>query len=261
MAETLTIDTTPDTETLTDQLTPEEQDSLEVGEKIVEEQEQLLAGKYKNSEELEKAYKELEAKLGDKEETTDTDTEEESKEVDFSPAATLITDASQEFSDKGELTAETMAKFSEMSSADLVNAYVEIQSQLGEQEEAAPTVDLSDADVNTVINYAGCEQAYQELTSWASANLDQSASDAFDSIVNSGSVEAIKLAVAGIKAQYDESNGYEGRMLSGKAPQTSGDVFRSQAEVVSAMNDPRYDNDPAYRQDLIEKLDRSDVQF
>ena len=51
MAETLTIDTTPDTETLTDQLTPEEQDSLEVGEKIVEEQEQLLAGKYKNSEE------------------------------------------------------------------------------------------------------------------------------------------------------------------------------------------------------------------
>ena len=59
----------------------------------------------------------------------------------------------------------------------------------------------------------------------------------------------------------DEAVGYDGRMLSGKAPQASGDVFRSQAEVVAAMSDPRYDRDPAYRQDLIEKLDRSDIQF
>ena len=50
-------------------------------------------------------------------------------------------------------------------------------------------------------------------------------------------------------------------MLSGKAPQNSGDVFRSQAEVVAAMSDARYENDPAYRQDLIAKLDRSDVDF
>ena len=50
-------------------------------------------------------------------------------------------------------------------------------------------------------------------------------------------------------------------MLTGKAPQTSKDVFKSQAQVVAAMSDPRYDNDPAYRQDLIEKLDRSDIKF
>ena len=56
MAETLTVDTTPQTETLTDNLTPDEQDSLAVGEKIVEDQEQLLAGKYKDAAELEKAY-------------------------------------------------------------------------------------------------------------------------------------------------------------------------------------------------------------
>ena len=31
--------------------------------------------------------------------------------------------------------------------------------------------------------------------------------------------------------------------------------------LVRAMNDPRYDNDPAYRQDVIEKLDRSDLEF
>ena len=50
-------------------------------------------------------------------------------------------------------------------------------------------------------------------------------------------------------------------MLTGKPPQTSKDVFRSQAEVVAAMSDSRYDRDPAYRQDLIEKLDRSNVKF
>ena len=37
----------------------EEADSLEVGEKMIEDQQALLAGKYKNAEELEKAYLEL----------------------------------------------------------------------------------------------------------------------------------------------------------------------------------------------------------
>ena len=56
---TFTVDTTVPTETLTDNLTPDEQDSLAVGEKMVEEQEQLLAGKYKSAQDLEKAYKEF----------------------------------------------------------------------------------------------------------------------------------------------------------------------------------------------------------
>ena len=50
-------------------------------------------------------------------------------------------------------------------------------------------------------------------------------------------------------------------MLTGKAPKSSGDVFRSQAEVVEAMSDPRYDRDPAYRNDVFEKLSRSDINY
>ena len=50
-------------------------------------------------------------------------------------------------------------------------------------------------------------------------------------------------------------------MLQGKPARTGGDTFRSQAEVVAAMSDPRYDNDGAYRQDVMEKLDRSDLNF
>jgi hypothetical protein len=67
--------------------------------------------------------------------------------------------------------------------------------------------------------------------------------------------------VSGLKAEYDNANGVEGRMVTGKATTNSGDTFRSQQELVAAMNDPRYDNDPAYRQDVIQKLDRSDLEF
>ena len=50
-------------------------------------------------------------------------------------------------------------------------------------------------------------------------------------------------------------------MLSGKAASSGGDLYRSQAELVAAMSDPRYDSDPAYRADVIEKLELSDLQF
>ena len=65
MAETSTIRTAPETDTQPQSLTADEQDSLAVGEALVTEQESLLAGKYKNAEELEKAYVELQKKLGD----------------------------------------------------------------------------------------------------------------------------------------------------------------------------------------------------
>jgi len=80
-------------------------------------------------------------------------------------------------------------------------------------------------------------------------------------LVSTGNVPAIKLAIAGLKSQYDNANGYEGRMLSGKSAKTAGDVFRSQAEVVQAMNDPRYEKDEAYRNDVFQKLERSNINF
>ena len=58
------------------ELTEEEQNSLEVGEKMQAEQEQLLAGKYKNAEELEQGYIELQKKLGSQEKTTEEEVTE-----------------------------------------------------------------------------------------------------------------------------------------------------------------------------------------
>ena len=273
MAETLTYDAGTDTVTDGDgnNLTPAEQESLAVGEELVAQQEGLLAGKYKDAAELEKAYVELQSKLGEKnnkdsgevgdtkdskEVESEETTEETEETTQTSPEAELITSASEEFESKGELTAETIEKFSAMSSKDLVNAYMELQKNAPDQ--AEPVSDLSDSSVNEVKNSVGGEEAYANIVNWAGENLDPKSIEAFDTIVNSGSVDAIKLAVSGLKSQYENSNGYEGKMYTGKAPQTSKDVFRSQAELVAAMSDRRYDRDPAYRQDVIEKLERSD---
>ena len=257
MAETLSYDPTPEAEVLTE----EEQDSLEVGQELKEQQEQLLAGKYKSAEELEKAYVELQKKLGensDEEQGEAEPSEEEAPEA--SPAQSLITDASAEYAEKGELSDEMMSKFSEMSSKDLVQAYMEMQAN-APQAEAAEPVELSDNDVNAIKNSVGGEEVYDKVIDWASNNLNETQIQAFDDIVATGNADAIQMMVNGLKSQYDSSNGFEGQMLSGKAPNNSRDVFRSQQQVVEAIADPRYDRDPGYRNEVLEKLERSDVTF
>ncbi len=262
MAETLSYQE-PQNVTTMDNLTPEEQDSLQVGEQLSQQEEQVYAGKYKSAQELEKAYMELQSKLGEQEkgETEVAEKEPEDKPT-LSEGATLITSASDEYYANGnKLSPETLQKFSSMSSQDLINAYMEVQ-QLPEYQQAQQTpVEITDAQVNQIKNAAGGEAAYSNIINWAKSNLEAEQINAFDDVVNTGSVQAINLAVAGLKAQYDNANGVEGRMVTGKAPTNSGDVFRSQQELVAAMNDPRYDRDPAYRQDVIEKLDRSNLEF
>ena len=255
--------TVTDQQPATEVLTDEEQDSLAVGEKLVTEQEGLLAGKYKSAEELEKAYKELEAKLGDNPEQAEPEPEVEPEPTTLSDNASIITSASDEYyKNDGKLSAETLQKFSNMSSQDLVSAYLEVTKSPDWQ--AAPpseVADISDAQINQVKNAAGGEAAYQNMVQWAGSNLDAKSIEAFDQIINTGSLDAINFAVKGLKSQYDAANGVEGTMVQGKAAPNRGDVFRSQAELVAAMSDRRYDNDPAYRQDVIEKLDRSDLSF
>ena len=261
MSETLSYQPEVQTETNLDQLTPEEQDSMKVGEALEQQQETLLAGKYKNAEELEKAYVELQKKLGDDKETEQASAEDKAEDKpQFSDGANLINSASEEYYANGnKLSDETMAKFSSMSTQDLIKAYMEVQATQPQQ--AAPPAEITQDQINQIKNSAGGEKAYANIVNWAKSNLPKSSIDAFDEVVNTGSIEAIQLAVAGLKTEYNNANGVEGRMVTGKTAPDKGDVFRSQAELVRAMSDPRYDNDPAYRQDVVEKLDRSNLDF
>ena len=295
MAETLTIDPTPPAEIAGEQegvsLTAEEQDSLAVGEKIQGEQETLLAGKYKSAEELEKAYGELEKKLGEsgqQEETTDSTETTESQDEPKS----YLEDGTVNYESVNEAYGETLGNIFKEGNVDpwsisehfhtnngtitddmyksledaglsraSIDSYLAGRSTQMGYETAAEEPEVTQSDIDSIQSSIGGSDEYGKLVDWAGSNLDQKSIDSFDNLLSTGNVQMIKLAVLGIKAKYDEANGYEGRMLQGKAPQTSGNVFRSQAELVQAMSDSRYENDPAYRQDVIEKLDRSDMQF
>ena len=135
MTEKLTYDPTPGD---APEFTEDEQNSLEVAERLGQEENELLAGKFQNAEELENAYIELQKKLGssdgenlDDDEVEDT-TLDEDEEVEYDEATVagvnLIQDASQEYYDnEGALSAETMEEFGKMDAKDLVNAFVAIQ--------------------------------------------------------------------------------------------------------------------------------------
>jgi len=258
MTEKLTYDPTPAD---APEFNEQEQAALEVADKLGQEENELLAGKYKNAEELESAYLELQKKLGSDDDDAEVDTESDEPEEEVSAGVSLITDASKEyFENDGKLSPDTMSKFSEMSAQDLVQAYMDVQKNNPIEPGAQDTSDLTDAEINSIYNSAGGEAEYGRLTSWASQNLAEDKMNAFNSVVNNGEALAIQMAVAGLRSEYENQEGYEGRMLTGKAAKTQ-DGFRSQAEVVQAMSDPRYDRDPAYRQDLYDKLERSNVAF
>ena len=260
MTEKLTYDPTPAD---APEFSADEQNSLEVAEKLGQQESDLYAGKFENAEELENAYLELQRKLGSNDDDEVEDTTLDEDEVDYDEATVagieLITEASDEYyANEGQVSAETMQKFQEMSSSDLVNAYMAIQENNPDQGGYSP--DLTDAEMNSVYNSAGGEAEYNRLTAWAADNVPESKLEAFNDIIDRGNATAIQIAVAGLRSEYEAQEGYEGRMLQGRAAApTSG--FRSQSEVVQAMSDPRYDSDPAYRQDVYDKLERSNVQF
>jgi high-affinity Fe2+/Pb2+ permease len=256
MAEILTYDPSNDPEII-GAVESDQAESLAIGEEMIKQAEERLAGKYKNAQELEKAYIELEKKLGSQEQTEEPEAQKEPTQ--YATQVEAIGRAAEEFEAKGELSAETLAEFEKMSSKELIQAYFEYEQGLpsGGQQQGA---DLTQADINTIQNSVGGETAYQQLVGWAAENFSQAEIQAFDNVVDSGNIDAIRLALAGLQARYTDANGYEGNMIQGKAAAPA-DVFKSQAEVVRAMSDSRYDRDPAYRDEIMQKLARSDIKF
>jgi hypothetical protein len=234
----------------------DELDSLQVGEELLEQEQEMLAGKFKDAEELEKAYIELQRKLGSKDEPQETeevrDDETSAEEVEEYTTEQWINEAAQEWNENGALSEETLSQISEMDPADLANAFMGMQNT---------AEDLSEADTNAIKAVAGGEEGYAQMIEWATNSMPEAYTNSFNQLVATGDAYSIQLAVAGMRAAYEQQNGYEGRMLTGEAADSRPDTFRSQAEVIQAMSDPRYDSDPAYRNDVFAKLERSNIDF
>ena len=258
MAETLTYENTTETTSI-DNLSEEEQDSLQVGEAMQEAQDNLLAGKYKNAEELEKAHIELQKKLGNKEAPTEEVEEEEAepaskKENDTPSESSVLDDLWDEVQSGEKLSDKVLGRLKNSNPAELAKLHLEYRSKNTPR-------DLSEKDVTELKGIAGGEKEYTAMLDWANKNLNEQEINMFDTVMERGDPLAAFFAVRSLSYRYKDSTGVEGKMLTGSAPKSSRDQFRSQAELVRAMDDSRYDNDPAYRQDVMRKLERSNLEF
>ena len=139
----------------------------------------------------------------------------------------------------------------------------EPETEEAEEEEVVDEEDygFTDEDIVSLQNIAGGSEQYNQMIEWAAENVPPHEVEMFNQVMDMESPEAAFFAIHALRYAYQNAVGYEGRMLQGKAAVDNPEVFRSQAELVAAMDDPRYEKDPAYRLDVEAKLSRSNLVF
>ena len=292
MAETQTFTYDPTEDALIDEANEaRDAENLEVGEKMIAEQENLLAGKYKTTEDLEKAYVDLQKKFSEKSEGLERSTSESTEEpADERPEQSFYKEdgsvdygvASEFYGEKrgktfedakidpfkmneyfqannGTLSDEMYNQLNEAGlNKDLVNAYLKgVRDEVGIQD--APEVStLSDSEINSVKAIAGGDKGYDALMNWATDNLSDEDAKNFDEVIETGNKAAVTFAVKALMGQYEDANGRDANLVTGKA--SPAQTYRSMAEVVRDMNDPRYERDDSYRDDIRRKLELSKLK-
>ena len=285
MAETITYDPANDPVAIAE-AEARDNETLEQGEKLITEQQNLLAGKYKNAEELEKAYLELQKKQGEtstEEAQPETTTEEppqyytEDGSVNYDTAKEVYGEKLSDIFQNSEIDPfamnEHFAKnegsltdemYQQLETAGLtrglVDSYLEgVRQKTGIQPQAEAAT-LSDAEIAEVHGIAGGKDGYEQLMNWASDNMSDADANNFDEVIETGNKAAVTFAVKALMGQYEDAVGRDSNLVQGKASDNTGDVYRSMAEVVRDMNNPEYDRDPAVRLDVQRKLERSNLQ-
>ena len=242
------VEVIPDIETATTEVTSETKP---------EERPSWLPEKFNSPEDLAKAYGELEKQFTQRTQTesakpeaakaAENQTNDAVNQI-VESAGLNMADLSAEYEQSGQLTEDSYEKLAKAGvSREYVDGYIRGQEALAVQYQSE------------VFDLAGGQQGYTEMIQWAARNLTADEVNAFNISVNSGNLEQAKLSVQGLMARYSISEGSEPRLVKGVATGDATAVFRSTAELVAAMKDPKYKNDPAYRQDVIEKLGRSSI--
>ena len=256
--QTLSYENNTDTVTTAENLSESEQESLKVGEEMEAQQEQLLAGKYKDASDLEKAYLELQGKLGEKSEEVSEETESKTETEEEAPESTAnILDDIWNEGQKDKVSKETFEKLQKMDPVEVAKMAMEARSK-AQQPQAR---EFSDQDVEQIHGLVGGSENYNNMMSWAQQNVAEQEGNMYDAVMEMGNPMAAYFAVQALALKYQDASGRDGQLLTGKAPKSTGDSFKSQAELIRAMEDDRYNDDPAYRQEVQAKLERSNVNF
>lgn len=250
--------------------------------------EELLAGKFKSQDDLIKAYKELESKLGQQqpqqpgqqqtEEQTDTGEESEDKteakdgdEGDTDPLVEIYGEAvgnalkeaevdaaevQQQFDETGTISDENFAKFEKAGfPRGMVEAYMRGLAQANEQ-----AVAITEQQISQIKAVAGGDEGYQQMQEWMGANLSQEELQAFNDTVDTGDYTKVLAAVSEMNRRYLTEVGVEGNLRGGKAPAQS-EGYANEAEYLADMAKPEYKTSEAFRNQVMQKLAKSPNVF
>jgi len=221
-----------------------------------------LPEKFNSVDELVKSYSELEKKLGEQSQPTEKSVDPVSKaELKGQPKSDL--DIATKAVDSAGLNMDSLAEeyakdgkladgsYESLQKAGIPKDYVD-RFIAGQQA-------IADQQSATVKNLVGGTEAYDSMSDWAGQNLTETEKQAYNTAVNSKDLEAVKLAVVGLKARYAQSTGSEPQLVEGKASPSGEQGFQSWAQVTQAMSDPRYAKDPAYQAEVKNKLANSKI--
>lgn len=203
---------------------------------------QWLPEKFKSPEDMARAYSELEKKLGGKQE----EGEQESPTPKVHPDA--IKSYSEEYLRDGKLSDKSYAELAALGvDRSLVDAYVAGQQALVERQ------------AESIYATVGGKEAYSRMVGWAAENLSKDEVATFNEVVQSGDLRKINLAVSGIHSRMKAATNEPSLVMGKSANKAPSGAFRSTAEIVAAMSDPRYKTDAAYRADVESRLSISNI--
>ena len=221
-----------------------------------------LPEKFNSVDELVKSYSELEKKLGEQSQPTEKSVDPVSKaELKGQPKSDL--DIATKAVDSAGLNMESLSEeyakdgkladgsYKSLEKAGIPKDYVD-KFIAGQQA-------IADQQSSTVKDLVGGTQAYDSMSEWAGQNLSETEKTAYNSAVNSKDLEAVKLAVVGLKARYSQATGSEPKLVEGKSSASGEQGFQSWAQVTQAMSDPRYAKDVAYQTEVKNKLANSKI--
>ena len=132
----------------------------------------------------------------------------------------------------------------------------------GDEPQARISTEQAQLVREQIMQQAGGEQQYQRIAGWASQNLPEERLTAFNEALNSADSGAILNQLKGLQYDFMMSNGYEPKLSGGRSPSSEIKGFSSEAQVVEAMNDPRYSGgnpDPAYIREVERRIAVSNV--
>jgi hypothetical protein len=233
----------------------------------------LILGKFKSVEDLAASYKELEGKLGaateedqaetsEQEETETTESDFDAEEYYGDGLASVLEEVgidpqeiSNRFTETGEINDDDYTKLGEAGfSRQVIDTYLD-----GLRNGGVTGEDIASAQIQGIKDSVGGDDNYSKMVAWAVENLPANEVNEFNSLTETGNATAIKFAVQGLYSQYNNAMGVEPNLVTGRASQSGPAPFRSTAEVVTAMSDPRYGKDVTYTEDVQRRLGGSDV--